>query len=107
MRKEVRQMTGKWITQLSTLYDNGLVFLECGRGPWRDMNSRVEEEHDLPWVSTGSLCLLGGELTAEGARAVSGRPDAATAITWAKDGASLGRDGASGGEEQRWDLSTH
>ena len=41
-------MTGKWITQLSTLYDDGLVFLECGRGPWRDMNSRVEEEHDLP-----------------------------------------------------------
>ena len=58
-------MTGKWITQLSTLYDNGLVFLECGRGPWRDMNSRVEEERDLPWVSTGSLCLLGGEQAVE------------------------------------------
>ena len=52
-------MTGKWITQLSTLYDDDLgVFLECGRGPWRDGGSRV----DLLWVSTGSLCLLGGEL---------------------------------------------
>lgn len=37
------------------------------------MNSRVEEERDLPWVSPGSLCLLSGQLTAEGARAASGR----------------------------------
>ena len=102
-------MTGEWLTQLSTLYDDGLgVFLECGGGPWRDMNSRVEEERDLPWVSTGSLCLLSGQLTAEGARAASGRQlGCCSCNNLGKRWCQPGLDGASGGREQRWDLSAH